>query len=70
MEFRDAEELGESENILKDQRAGVQADRHLYAQCQYNVQNAEPQLRGTVIAQTDELRDGRNAAAQIFRRCP
>ena len=68
LELGYAQNTGYVEDILKYQRTGVQDNRNLYDNVQQDVRDGEPQLRAAVIAQTDQLRDGGNAAFQITRR--
>ena len=68
LELGYAQNAGYVEDILKYQRTGVQDNRNLYDNVQQDVRDGEPQLRAAVIAQTDQLRDGGNAAFQITRR--
>ena len=68
LELGYAQNTGYVEDIFKYQRTGVQDNRNLYDNVQQDVRDGEPQLRAAVIAQTDQLRNGGNAAFQITRR--
>ena len=62
LELGHAQNTGNIKNVLEYQRTGVQDNRNLYDNVQQDVRDGEPQLRAAVIAQTNQLRDGGNAA--------
>ena len=68
LELGNAKRAGQVENVFKYQRTGVQNDRDLHEQVQNNVRDGEPQLGGAVVALTEQLRNGGDAAFQIARR--
>ena len=68
LELGNAKDSGQVENVFKHQRTRVQDYRNLHEQIQNNVSDGEPQLSGTVIALTEQLRDGGDAAFQVARR--
>ena len=68
LELGNAEDTGQIENVFKHQRTGVKDYRDLHEQIQNNVSDGEPQLGGSVVALTEQLRDGGDAAFQVARR--
>ena len=68
LELGNAKDSGQVENVFKHQRTRVQNDRNLHEQVQNDVCDGEPQLSGSVIALTEQLRDGGDAAFQVARR--
>ena len=68
LELGDAEDFRQAENVLEYERAGIQYDRNLNNECKNDVQNAEPELGAAVKSQTDQLRDGGDAAFEVSRR--
>ena len=68
LELGDAEDFRQAENVLEYERAGVQYDRNLNNECEDDVKNTEPELGAAVKSQTDQLRDGGDAAFEIARR--
>ena len=69
LELTAVQYAGETENILKDQRTGVENDRNLHTDVQDNISDAEPELGRAVIAETQHLGDRGNAAFQIAGGC-
>ena len=68
LELGHAQNTGNIKNVLEYQRTGVQNDRDLNHDVQQDICDGEPQLGAPVIPQTDQLRDGGDAAFQIARR--
>ena len=68
LELGNAKDSGQVENVFKHQRTRVQDYRNLHEQVQNDVCDGEPQLSGSVIALTEQLRDGGDAAFQVVRR--
>lgn len=68
LELGNAKDSGQVENVFKHQRTRVQDYRNLHEQVQNDVCDGEPQLSGSVIALTEQLRDGGDAAFQVARR--
>ena len=62
LELGNAKDSGQVENVFKHQRTRVQDYRNLHEQVQNDVCDGEPQLSGSVIALTEQLRDGGDAA--------
>lgn len=68
LELGNAKDSGQVENVFKHQRTRVQDYRNLHEQVQNDVCDGEPQLSGSVIALTEQMRDGGDAAFQVARR--
>ena len=68
LELGNAQHAGQTKNIFEYQRAGVQYNRNLNNECKNDVKNTEPELGAAVKPQTDELRNGGDAALEVTRR--